>query len=34
VASGRVAEKAGFVRVATVDVDHGSGVEVRWERRA
>lgn len=32
-ASGRVAEKAGFARVATVDVRDGSGVEVRWERR-
>ena len=38
VASGRVAEKAGFVRVAaiasTIDVPEGSGIEVRWERRA
>lgn len=33
-ASGRVAEKAGFVRVATVAVTDGSGLEVRWERRA
>lgn len=37
VASGRVAEKAGFVRVAeivsTIDVPEGSGIEVRWERR-
>jgi len=37
VASGRVAEKAGFVRIAeiasTIDVPEGSGIEVRWERR-
>lgn len=34
VASGRVAEKAGFARVAMVDVPDGSGSDVRWERRA
>lgn len=34
VASGRVAEKAGFIRIGSVDVADGSGVEVRWERRA
>lgn len=38
VASGRVAQKAGFTRLAdvasTIDVPEGSGVEVRWERRA
>jgi len=33
VASGRVAEKAGFIRIGSVDVADGSGVEVRWERR-
>jgi ribosomal-protein-serine acetyltransferase len=36
-ASGRVAEKAGFVRIAeiasSIDVPDGSGTEVRWERR-
>lgn len=34
VASGRVAEKAGFIRVSTHAVPDGCGLEVRWERRA
>ena len=37
VASGRGAEKAGFLRIAdipsTIDVPDGPGIEVRWERR-
>lgn len=37
VASGRVAGRAGFVRIAdiasTIDVPGGSGIEVRWQRR-